>query len=535
VGLNGFDKLLHIAALCNNATLNGNGLFHGDPTEGALLLFTNKYMDVKQNILKCKRVHESPFDSKTKRMITVNETDGEKTAYLKGAPEVVLQKCNRILLDNKVVPLTKAYKNTIEKHYNKIATHGERVLGLAFKKTHTVKTSETEFIFVALLGMADPVRKEVHGAIGKCKTAGIKVIMVTGDYSVTAVAVAIKCKMIAGHANVITGVELDKINDAQLQKFLQKDNIILARISPPHKLRVVKVLQKMGEVVTVTGDGVNDAPALKDADMGVAMGVIGTEVAKEASDMVLLNDNFATIVSAIEEGRTVYSNIRRFIAYILTSNIPQIVPFIAFVLLGLPLPLTVVLILSIDLGTDLLPALGLGTEKPEVDIMKIPPRSTKEHLLDWLLLFRSYGVIGPLEAAAGFFSYFIVLYSGGWHWGQSLAMHNPLYLKAISAFFASIVLCQISNVLICRTNKQSVLQKGLFTNKLIIFGIVTEFILLLIIIYNPLTQPFFGTNYLTIKQLLLSLPFVIFIFMADEFRKWFLRRNNIFALKYLNW
>jgi len=291
----------------------------------------------------------------------------------------------------------------------------------------------------------------------------------------------------------------------------------------------------MGEVVTVTGDGVNDAPALKHADMGVAMGVIGTEVAKEAADMVLLDDNFATIVKAIEVGRTVYDNIRRFIAYILTSNIPEILPFIAFVLLGIPLPLTIVLILAIDLGTDLIPALGLGAEQPEIDIMQKPPRSRQERLLDPILLFRSYGIVGMLEAAAGFFAFFIVLYHGGWSWGQKLAINDPLYLQAVSAFFASIILCQIPNVLICRTKKESVFTKGIFSNKFILVGIVSELILLGIIIYNPFTHKFFGTASLSVSNLLLSIPFIFLIFFADEFRKWLLRKDNPFVSKYLNW
>ncbi len=532
----GLNKLLHIAILCNNARLNKHDSYYGDPTEGSLLVFARKFIKLSEIFAKNKRIHESPFDSKTKRMITTGQFNGNNTAYLKGAPEVVLSKCNKLLLNGKVIKLTQKQRQEIIAQQQNLASSGERVLALAYKETPHVKAAESGFIFVALIGMLDPLRKEVPHAVSKCKNAGIRVIMLTGDYSVTAEAIGRQCGIINNGTNgTITGADLDKMAEDELQDILKGDNIILARISPHHKLRVVRALQAMGEVVTVTGDGVNDAPALKNANMGVAMGKIGTEVAKEASDMVLLDDNFATIVAAIEEGRTVYNNIKRFISYILTSNIPEIVPFIAFVLLGLPLPLTVVLILCIDLGTDLLPALGLGTEKAESDIMKLPPRSRSERLLSWIALIRSYGIVGPIETAAGFFCYFAVLYSGGWHWGVKLAMTNPLYLKAVAAFFASIILCQIPNVLICRTKKQSLFKRGLFSNKLINYGILSELILLAIIIYNPFTQPFFGTTYLKPLELLLVVPFMLLIFFASEFRKWLLRNNNAFVAKYLNW
>jgi sodium/potassium-transporting ATPase subunit alpha len=396
-------------------------------------------------------------------------------------------------------------------------------------------SGEENFIFVALIGMIDPPRKEIPDAIARCKSAGIKVIMITGDYSLTAEAIARLAGMVKSKANIMTGEELERTTHENLKEFLKKDNIIFARTSPTQKLEIVTALQSMGEIVTVTGDGVNDAPAIKNADMGVAMGIIGTEVAKEAADMVLLNDNFATIVNAVEEGRTVYTNIKKFIAYILTSNVPEILPFIAFVLLGIPLPLTVVLILSIDLGTDLLPALGLGAETPEHDVMKRPPRPRGERLLTHNLLFMSYGIVGMLQAAAGFFSYFYILYQGGWTWGRELASTDPLYLKAVTAFFASIVICQIADVMICRTRRESVFSKGLFSNKLILAGIASELILLSIIVYNPFTHKLFGTYPLTLFELCLSVPFALWIFFGDEIRKFLIRKNFRFVEHYLSW
>ena len=533
--LSGISGFCTISALCNNARYSpGDGTFHGDPTEAALMAFASRHADLRTLISSNKRVHESPFDSAKKRMITKNESGGVTTAYLKGAPEVVVEACHSILIDNERVPFTEELKRRVLRYYTRLASRGQRVLALALGGRYELK--EEGFTFVALAGMIDPPRREIPGAIAKCRMAGIKVIMVTGDYSVTAEAVA-RIAGIIGHggANIMTGDELDAGTDEALAEFLQKDNLIFARTTPMQKLRIVQALQAMGEVVTVTGDGVNDAPALKHADMGVAMGLSGTEVAKEAADMVLMDDNFATIVNAVEEGRTVFGNIKQFITYILTSNVPEILPFIAFVLLGVPLPLTVVLILSIDLGTDLLPALGLGVESPEHDVMKMPPRPRAERLLTKAMLFRSYGVFGMVEAAAGFYSYFSVLYAGGWSWGQTLGVSDPLYLRAVTAFFVSIVICQIANVMICRTRHDSVFKKGLLANRLVLAGIATEIALVWMIVTNPYAQKVFGTAHLSASELLMSWPFALLIVAAEETRKLLVRRRWEFALKYLSW
>ena len=251
--------------------------------------------------------------------------------------------------------------------------------------------------------------------------------------------------------------------------------------------------------------------------------------------MVLMDDNFATIVAAVEEGRTIFDNIKKFIAYILTSNVPEILPFIAYVVLDIPLPLTVVLILAIDLGTDLLPALGLGMERPETDVMQHPPRSRNERLLTRNLLMISYGIIGMVQAAAGFFSFFVVLFVGGWSWGQGLPATDPLYRTAITAFFASIIICQVADVIICRTRRQSLLTVGFLSNRLVLFGIAVELLLLCCISYIPICNVFFGTAPLHLWQLLLSVPFALFILAADEIRRIFVRRENEFVLKYLTW
>ncbi|MFH1409422.1 MAG: HAD-IC family P-type ATPase [Nanoarchaeota archaeon] len=534
---NGLDLLLRTMILCNNARLSSEmNAYVGDPTESSLLDFAKKTVNVEQVQFAHHRIHESPFDSKTKRMITTNLTDAVKIGYMKGAPEAVIRKCRSILINGKKRSLTEKDRKLIFEYYKKMASRGERVLAFAYKETKTDKTVEKDFIFIGLAGMLDPPRKEIPEAIIKCRTAGIRVIMITGDYSLTAESVARKVGLIEGrNATIITGEQLEKMTDASLKEVLKHDGVLFARTSPIHKLKIVKALQAMGEVVTVTGDGVNDAPALKNADMGVAMGKSGTEVAREASDMVLMDDNFATIVNAIEEGRTIFENIKKFIAYILTSNVPEILPFIAFVLLKIPLPLTVVLILAIDLGTDFLPALGLGTERPEKDIMTRKPRSKNDRLLTPQLLFMSYGVVGMLQAAAGFFSYFMVLHRGGWHWGDQLPVHDPLYQTAITAFFASIIICQIADVWICRERRQSVFKRGLTINKIILLGIASELIILGIIVYLPAANAFFDTHPLSLFELSLSIPFALLILLLDELRKVFIRRGNQFVTAYLNW
>lgn len=534
-------------ALCNNARLNpekqtaasrGPDIgFVGDPTEGALLLFANTLKKVEGLKKKLPRIHETPFDSTTKRMITTHKAKGQaqNLAYLKGAPEVVLELCTKTMIQGKSVALTQARKKAAMIAYKRLASRGERVLALAFKETDKEKVKEKSFIYLGLVGMLDPPRAEIPEAIAKCRSAGIKVFMVTGDYSLTAEAIARQVRLFTGDGKVILGDELAKMSDKELSEILQEQELLFARTSPIQKLRIVRALQRNSEVVTVTGDGVNDAPALKNGDMGVAMGLCGTEVAKEASDMVLMDDNFATIVNAVEEGRTIFANIRKFIAYILTSNIPEILPFIFFVLLDWPLALTVILILSVDLGTDLLPALGLGSEKPETDVMRQPPRKRSERLLTKKLLGISYGIIGMIQAAAGFTAFFTVLLRGGWQWGQEIAYTNPLYMRATTAFLAAVVICQVADVIICRTRRQSIFSIGFLSNHFVNLGIIAELSLVAIIAYVPFLNPFFHSAPLGAVELLVAVPFALLILVFDETRKYLVRKENPFVLKWLTW
>ncbi len=534
-GIKNLELACRIMSLCNNAQVTETG-YIGESTEGALIVFAhNQYSDA--NYQESTRLAEKPFESSTRHMITVNHDPNSENnqAYLKGAPEVVLSMCDRVLDGDIERQLDEQTRQSLISKFNILAKRGERGLALAYRETDSEDIVEDAYIFVAIVGMLDPFRPEVPDALSKCRTAGIRVFMMTGDYGPTAETIARQIGLYTGDGQVIQGEELDKMDDLALSKVLDNNELIFARISPQQKLQIVRALQAKDEIVTVTGDGVNDAPALKNADMGVAMGIMGTDVAKEASDMVLMDDNFATIVAAIEEGRTIFDNIKKFIAYILTSNIPEITPFIAYVLLDIPLPVTVVLILAIDLGTDLVPALGLGAEHPESDVMHKPPRSRKERLLTRNLLFMSYGIIGMIQAAAGFFSFFVVLYNGGWEYGQDLASNTLLYQQATTAFLASVVICQVADVLICRTRRQSLFSVGLLKNRLVLLGIAAELSLVALISYAPWFNVLFNTAPLEYWHFLLSVPFALLIFFGDELRRVFVRRENAFVLKWLTW
>jgi ATPase, P-type (transporting), HAD superfamily, subfamily IC len=532
------DMFLRVATICNNSRLTEEKPgYKGDPTEGSLLVYASEFTDINKMKDDFPRLAEYPFDSKKQRMQVISKTpNGEMEAYLKGAPEVILDMCSHIMIDGKEEILDEVQKKSLEEQHLVMAKKGERVLAFAYRKADSDNEYEDGFIFIAFAGAVDPPRPEAKEAIKKCHLAGIKVVMITGDHPVTARSIAATVGLTDDHIEpvLITGSELEELSTEELAQRLKAPSIVFARTSPLQKLKIVHAFQAAGEIVTMTGDGVNDAPAMKTADMGVAMGS-GTDVAREAADMVLLDDNFATIVNAIEEGRTVFDNIKKFIAYILTSNVPEILPFIAFVLLALPLPMNVQLILAIDLGTDIIPALALAVEKGEGDIMKRPPRSREEKLLTPQVLLTSYGIKGPIEAAAGFACYFAVLFDGGWKWGQQLPFSDALYMQAITAFFAAVIVCQIANVFTSRTRRQSVLTKGFFSNRVIILGIASELLILAFIIYNPLMNLVFNTAAISMKYLLIAVPFALLLLGVDEFRKYAIRKDSPFVTRFFKW
>jgi sodium/potassium-transporting ATPase subunit alpha len=410
---------------------------------------------------------------------------------------------------------------------------GLRVLCFAFRDIvdrNSIDASpevlEKDLVFAGFIGLEDPPRPEVPEAIRKCSEAGIRIIMITGDATRTAVAIAREIGLVKSDPVVIEGPEFNQMDDVELRQKLSAKEVLFSRMTPKSKMRVVSVLKEEGEIVAVTGDGVNDAPALKKADIGIAMGVSGTDVAKEASDMILLDDNFATIVNAVEEGRTIYENIKKFITYIFASNIPEAVPYLAYILLRIPLPLTIIQILAVDLGTDILPALALGAEKPTPGVMKQPPRKLNERLLDFPLITRAYLFLGPLEAVACMFGFFFVLNSAGWTWGQMLPPTNTGYLQATTACLTGIIIAQIGNIFACRSSKESVFSIGFFSNRLIFLGILVELFLQFMIVYHPFGNRIFGTAPIGIDVWLILIPFSVGLLLAEEMRKAYARRRD---------
>ncbi|MBI5049347.1 MAG: cation-transporting P-type ATPase, partial [Nitrospirae bacterium] len=538
------DSLMRIAYLCNNAKFI-NGQYKGDPTEIALLQ-AGRVKNVFSEQIKTERVFEIPFDSERKRMTTVNIIPpdmppstshgfakggtGGIFAFTKGAVEGLIPLCSHILIDGQVMPLDDSLRKKVTDAYNSMAGMGLRVLAFAYKEmtkdeARRMKDEiESNMVFAGLIGLEDPPRTEVPDALIKCRDAGIKVIMITGDSSRTAEAIAREIGLVKGNPVVIEGQDFLKMTDRELRTALREDEIIFSRMTPKHKMRVVSILKGEGERVAVTGDGVNDAPALKKADIGIAMGITGTDVAKEAADMILLDDNFATIVNAIEEGRAVYENIRKFVSYIFSSNIPEIVPYLAYVLFKIPLPLTIIQILAVDLGTDMFPALALGAERPSPEIMKQPPRNPKERLLNFSTLSRAYLFLGPIEAVAGLFGFFYILNSGGWQWGQMLPADNILYMQATTACLTAIIITQAANVFACRSFKESVFSLGFFSNRLIFIGIAFELILQLFIVYHPWGNAIFRTYPIGAKIWSILLIFSFALFFAEEIRKYIVRK-----------
>ena len=401
--------------------------------------------------------NEIPFDSQKRRLSTLHASPEGPILYCKGAPEVVLARCKRAAMAGDTVDLTAELAATFRTAAARMGKDGLRVLAFAWRtlpERSDPATADQDMILAGLVGLEDPPRPEVADALQQCRSAGIKVIMVTGDHPETATAIARKIGLVrTENPVVITGPQLSRLSNIQLQLALDAPEILFARVQAEQKMRIVAALKKKREIVAVTGDGVNDAPALRKADVGIAMGLSGTDVARESADMVLLDDNFASIVAAIEEGRSVFSNIRNFLTYILTSNVPEAVPYLCFVLFRIPLPLTIIQILAVDLGTDMLPALGLGAEKPNPGIMNAPPRPQTDRLLNWPLLTRAYLFLGPMQAVAAMCAFGFVLRSGGWTYGQPLAIHDPLYLQSTTACLSAIVVMQIANVFLCRSER----------------------------------------------------------------------------------
>jgi sodium/potassium-transporting ATPase subunit alpha len=524
------DAVIEVMALCNDAIVSDAAVgdvaqFHGDPTETALATFVEAHGGYLAWRERFARIGGQPFDAETKLMSVISRArDGALRMSVKGAPEMVIERCDQLLVEGRWRRTTSEDRARLLEQADRYARQGLRVLALASRAVDGEGEAIEQLRFIALVALVDPPRPEVPAAVAACGSAGIRIIVMSGDKGETVAYIARRLGIVR-HPRIIEGKELAELSSDALAAALRDEEVVFARIAPEQKLDIVDALKAMGEVVAMTGDGVNDAPALKRADIGVAMGKRGTDVAKEASDIILLDDNFATIVEAVKEGRAVYENIRKFITYILTSNIPEILPFVAYVLWPIPLPITVVQILAIDLITDILPAIGLGNEPPEDDVMRRPPRRRDEHLVSARTFLRSYAIIGPLEALLAFAVFFAVLADGGWQWGTELAFDAPLYLRAAGAFLATIIFCQVGNVMACRSARLSSLPHLLRLNAWIVGGIVVEVLFVAAITELPWLHLIFSANPLPgwVWVLLISAPLVVFF--VEELRKWLVRRG----------
>jgi len=535
-----WQPLFHAITLCNNAKrvrrADGHIAVTGNPTEVALIEFA-----IEHGLLHGKptpRMGELPFDADRKRMSTLHWVRGRLSAYVKGAPEFVLPLCTQVLSHRKMSAMIADERQKILAQSRSFAHHAYRVLAVAMREIEqgaealTIDTVEHDRTFLGLVAMMDPPHREVPEAIALCRRAGIRVVMITGDHPMTALAVARKIGLVppesSGPSNpftpVIEGAQLDGMSDEVVKQLLTpshrgEPDPVFARMAPRHKMRVVSILEDMNEVVAVTGDGINDAPALKKASIGIAMGIAGTDVAKETADMILVDDNFATIVNAIEEGRAVYANIRKFVTYVLSHNVPEVVPYLGYGLFGIPLALTIPQILAVDLGTDLVPALALGAERPHPGIMKVPPRPRAERLMNLSLLLRVYTFLGLIEAAIAMTAFFWFLRAQGWTWGTPLEWTDPLYRQATTITFAAIVVAQVANVFACRSERISVFRLGFLSNPFLLWGIAVELALLVLIVYTPLGNLILGTKPLPLWAWVLLILGAAGLLLAEEIRK----------------
>ena len=539
-------EILSASALCCNARLvppNGESSHFtvlGDPTEAALLVLAQKGGLTLDGLnAETPRLRELPFDSGRKRMTTIHQVAGSRVAYVKGAPKEVLELCIQTKVNGKTVKIDAKTRESIMAANDQYARNGLRVLAVAMRdlsgdkelprslSDYTTERIERDLTFLGLVAMVDPPRPEVARAVEKCHHAGIRIIMITGDYGLTAESIARRIGIIKSeHPRIITGVELAKMGPDELKAALAKE-VLFARVAPEQKLQVVAALQEMKHIVAVTGDGVNDSPALKKADIGVAMGLSGTDVAKEAADVILTDDNFASIVNAVEEGRAVYSNIRKFAVYVLNSNAAEAVPMILYLFSrgAIPLPLTIMQVLAIDLGTDMVPAIGLGAEAPEAGVMDAPPRSQKEPLLSGKMLIRAFFWYGLMESIVSTAAYFFVNRMNGWP-AVPLADSGIVYRTATTMTFAGIVMAQIGAVFGCRTERASIFKIGFHTNHLVLAGIAVEILLLCALSYVPFLHGLFNTGPLNLREWAFLIWMPVAVFLIDEVRKVFLRKRD---------
>lgn len=527
--------MVKAAALCNDAVLEneeeGDKKYRviGDPTEGALVVAAAE-LGLWKPVLdeRWPRVREVPFSSERKRMTTVHAVnipgddptdapwrDAAYVAFCKGAVDGLLDISTQVWSGDQLAPMDDTMRERILESNNDLALGGHRVLGVAFRPLTKAFVGEEkpefeeDMVFVGLVGMLDPPRAEVEEAVRKCKTAGIRPVMITGDHPLTAKRIA-EDLGIASNGKVVTGTELAKMSESDLDAIVE-DVSVYARVAPEHKLNIVQALQRQGHIVAMTGDGVNDAPALRRSDIGVAMGITGTDVSKEAADMVILDDNFATIVSSVEEGRTIFDNVRKFIKYTMTSNAGEIYVMLFAPFLGMPLPLSALQILWINLVTDGLPGLALSVEPSEKNIMKRPPYGPSESIF-------SRGM-GPHIIWVGLFMGFVSLATGLWGFNQPDVHWQTMV-------FTTLTLSQMAHAMAIRSDRESLFSLGVLTNRMLLGAVLLTFVLQMLVTYWTPMQDIFGTQALSPLELAISLGASLTVWVVVEVEKWFRRRNS---------
>jgi Ca2+-transporting ATPase len=513
------QQLLQIAVLCNNATLIQKGKqvdYEGDPTEGALLVMGAIGAVTKESVANTwKKAKEHPFDSERKMMsIIVENARQQKQLWVKGAPDVLIRDCTHIYQNGRVEKITAKERQKLLDQNENLASHALRNLAFAYRELSASAISQSEkqleqnLVFVGIAGMIDPPRKEVREAIRLCKRAGIRTVMITGDHQATAEAIAVQLGIKRSNGLTVTGRDIYNMKEDEFAQQVEQIDVY-ARVSPEHKLKIVSALQRQGHVVAMTGDGVNDAPAIKAADIGIAMGKTGTDVSKEASSLILANDNFSTIVSAIEEGRHIYDNIQKFISYLLASNVGEILVMFFAMLAGLPLPLIPIQILWVNLVTDGLPAMALGVDPAEEDTMARSPRDSKENIfarrVGWKIVTR-----GLLIGLCSLLAFWVTYREGG------------QLVLAQTVAFATLVFSQLIYVFDCRS-QGTIFERNPLSNMTLVLAVLVSVFLLVVVIYYPPLQPVFHTVPLQLHEWLLvtvtsTLP-VILAGLMDQLRK----------------
>ncbi len=535
------SRLAQAMTACNNAHPPVEGREGtGDPTELAMVVAAASMgVDVDPGARDRGRLRQFHFDPVLKLMSTVDERDGERWVDAKGAPEALLPCCATVIWDDgRERALGPVERAEVSRLTDQFAGRGLRVLAVAERRLEPSaplpeirEQAERDLCFLGLVAMLDPPRPEVADAVSACRRAGIRIIVITGDNGLTAAAVARRVGIVGEHPTIVSGEELDRLGEPDLDRMLRDHpELIFARSSPEAKLRVADALRAEGNVVAMTGDGVNDAPALRRADIGVAMGRSGTDVAREAATMILVDDNFATIVAAVAAGRRVYDNIRKFILYIFAHTTPEVTPFVVFALAGgaIPLPLTVLQLLAFDIGTETLPALALGRERAEPGLMQRSPRGRSESVIQPRMLLRAWLFLGPICAALAMAGFFYVLLGAGWSPGDPTGEGSPLhhaYQQATTMTFLGMIAGQIGTAFAARTDRASLRSIGVLSNRLLLWGIAFELALAAVLIYVPPFQALLGTAALTPDMLLFVVPFPFIVWGADELRRGVLRRR----------